>query len=137
MSHEHRAGWRSKSSNHPARVRVVNKTCASAAPQTGLMRNQPDLSSRRSGHYEIGAHLPYLIFVENRCQLLLIHPLFSQLSAALYFLFHLSFGFCCMACEILKFVLPCLNLLSSYPTSVLLLSLCNLHSSFPFTLAYL
>lgn len=37
----------------------------------GLMHNQVDLPSRHSGQCEIGAHLPYLIFLGNRSQLLL------------------------------------------------------------------
>lgn len=127
------AGWRSRSSEHPVRVRVVNKTYASAAPQTRLMRNQLDLSSRHSGHYKIGAHLPYLIFVENRFQLLLL-ILCSQ-SSLLTFLFHLSF-FCCIVDEILKFFCL-LEFVVFPPSSCAPSSLCNLHSSFPFTLAYL
>lgn len=111
------AGWRSRSSEHAVRVRVVNKTYASAATPTRLMRNQLDLSSRHSGHYKIWAHLPYLIFVENRFQLLLL-ILCSQ-SSLLPFSFSFIFRFfCCIVCEILKFFL-CLNLLSFHPAPVL------------------
>lgn len=129
------AGWRSRSGEDPVRVRVVNKTYASAAPPTRLMRNQLDLSSRHSGHYKIGAHLPYLIFVENRFQLLLL-ILCSQ-SSLLPFSFSFIFRFfCCIVCEILKFF-SLLEFVVFPPSSCAPSSLCNLHSSFPFTLAYL
>lgn len=74
MSHEHSPGRRRrrkrKKSECPARLSDKGNMSGRHAA-AGLMHNQVDLPSRHSGQCEIGAHLPYPIFLGNRSQLLL------------------------------------------------------------------
>lgn len=124
--------------NEPRVDRVVKKDMSERHYAAGLMRNQLHLSSQHSGQCEIGAHLPNLIFLRNRLQLLLPILCSHSYSFALYFFFHLSLGFCCFASVKYLEVFPHFNLLHITTQHLCCaLLLCNFHSSFPFTQVYL
>lgn len=111
MSHEHSAGRRRKRkrSERPARLSGKGNMSEHHAA-AGLMHNQVDLPSRHSGQCEIGAHLPYLIFLGNHSQLLL------SILCSLPFTFSFIFlsGFVASSVKYCGFFVA-----SSYPTHVL------------------
>lgn len=129
MSHEHSAGRTRIRSECPARLSGKGNLSERHAA-AGLMHNQVDLPFRHSGQSEIGAHLPYLIFLGNRSQLLL--SILCSLPFPFSFIF-LS-GFVASSVKYCGFF----SSLDSSPTNTCApLLLCNVHSSFPFTLVYL
>lgn len=129
----------SMSHEDTARVhRVVKKDTSERRYAAGRMRNQLDLSSQHSGQCEIGAHLPNLIFLGNRFQLLLPILCSHSYSFALYFSFHLALGVLLLRlCEIFRVFFLALICCILRPNTCAPLWLCNFHSSFPFTRVYL